>query len=195
MTAPATKVGRSGGSLEIQADYAEGNLNVFLRGENGGSGAMGASPDLRLRGAKGDKGLDAILVPRGDIYHCSRLPANGSRGAKGSRGYRGLDGLPGGSTGKLTLNIKYKDKMNLHIHKVPGLGGVGGMGGDGGEGGDGGDPGSSTLSTGEFVPIDCSRAMKGPQGEKGEVGPQGNTGPIGRADSICEINKEEKICY
>jgi hypothetical protein len=198
-TAGEGQNGRPGGLVEINVNKAVGLLTVELRGENGGRGLPGPKPDSRLKGPKGNKGIDAVMsgpppmVGVNDtpvnLGTCNSQPTNGGDGGKGSPGYQGGTGMRGGSSGKLVLRVKDSSEFDLKDSKFAGVGGLGGFGGEGGEGGDPGEAGNP--SSGAFT--NCTFARNGRPGLKGDNGPQGNTGPSGEIEKTCDLIKNS--CY
>lgn len=195
--------GRDGGSIEIQAERAIGNLTVEMRGENGGDGLDRKTTNIHLKGQKGDKGADAKIEQVGSYwdgtfqiatYRCVSQPQPGQNGHPGLDGEKGGHGYQGGSTGRLVLKIIDKSDFNINAVPDPGLYGRGGKGGRGGQGGDPGEPGSipamlpGTLSG-------CIPSRAGAPGENGKDGPPGDNGRSGVTESACHFDQANKIEY
>jgi hypothetical protein len=149
--------GRSGGSLNLEFDSAQGELAIFLRGENGGDGGAGEAFEAgKIHSQSCYSGTD--FNPDGDF------------------GRNGQDGGMGGSSGKLKLFIKQNHDFVPHVFKQPGLGGAGGRGGPGQKGGLRGIQSSSKFGT------KCEVIQ---QGKDGPDGMPGAHGPSGIYESFC----------
>lgn len=201
---PDNQVGNSGGTITLDVIKAVGQLNVELRGLNGGKQTMEPKKITK--------------VPAKDPKHngtCrnGRDAGNDSRceGKKGHRGYPGLAGYPGlsgGNTGSMNFTLAHVGEFKISVKYFPGTGSAGGKGGEGGEGGPGGDGNKITWREPPERDHPCgpqcksfalneSRTYKnGPKGDKGPDGDDGEKGISGKnEESIVNIDADlfEKI--
>lgn len=198
---PDNQTGKSGGEIYLIVGQATGQLNVELRGLNGGKQTM--EPNKITK------------VPAKDPAHNGNCgngsdPGNNPRcsGKKGHRGYPGLagyPGLPGGNSGWLNFNTDHQENFKLSIKIIPGKGSAGGKGGEGGEGGPGGT--GSRVSWSEHVDRDhpCGPMCKsiaidprrdypnGPQGDRGPNGDDGVKGTPGTNEESIVNFKEDNL--
>jgi hypothetical protein len=172
--------GRSGGNLEIVIGHATGQLQLLMRGEDGGRGIDGAAPTEALRGPKGANGANCSSA--GTLVCIGA--ENGQRGGVGQRGLVGGVGFKGGDSGTAALTVTTSSNFSLSISEVPGGGGRGGQGGTGGPGGFGGDPGGNPASP--LLPS-YPQTFIGPPGPEGPRGPEGPPGPGGIEQKICVV--------
>lgn len=159
--------GASGGQITLNANSAMGNLDIELRGLNGGK--------VTKVPAK-----IAQVPPRDPTTNGCNLinSAADCSGKQGPQGYRGTDGYQGsvgGNSGLIKLSIKNSNKFTFSIKYLPGQGSEGGVGGEGGQGGPGGLGGEVVFREHQMSP---SRT-RFPDGIQGIQGPQGTTGARG----------------
>lgn len=195
--------GKSGGSIEMKIVSGNGNLNIVMKGQDGGTGLQGAAPDATFKGGRGTDGAPAefIGVPpanRGATkFNCSVSPTNGGPGDQGKKGNRGDVGKNGGNTGTVSIENLASD-IQITTKRIVGLKGMGGEGGNGGEGGDPGlggdgaeldlekflnkinrglDP-ETTRNVRRFqiLGTPCAAASNGRQGNPGNPGNPGDPG-------------------
>jgi hypothetical protein len=162
--------GRSGGNLEIVIGHATGQLQLLMRGEDGGRGIEGAAPTEALTGAKGPEGVHGEFA----YPNLARSPSPGKPGAAGLTGFAGGTGFKGGDSGTATLTASAVSDFSLVINTLAGSAGRGGAGGAGGRGGPGGDPGAPQLPA-------------GPEGPQGPQGPEGAIGASGIKQKVCVV--------
>jgi hypothetical protein len=160
--------GKDGGNIVIKTKNAIGNINVFLRGQNGLNGSDGV-PFIE-RAPSGPNGADGVSdwvdSPRIGHIVCQKHPTSGGPGLPGSNGRPGDNGKKGGNSGVLLLEISEKaPQFNLKVYKEIGKAGIAGKGGAGQLGGLGGNPGNSATR--------CSTASSGENGKDGEKGIDG----------------------
>lgn len=172
--------GRSGGNLEIVVGHAMGQLQLLMRGEDGGRGIEGAAPTETLRGPKGAKGTNCSAA---GTLMCTGA-GNGQAGGVGQPGFIGGGGFKGGDSGTATLTVATATNFSLSMSEVPGSGGHGGPGGAGGPGGFGGDPGGNPISP--LLPS-YPQTFMGPPGPQGPQGPEGAPGAAGIKQKICVV--------
>jgi hypothetical protein len=200
--------GRSGGNLRLEIQHAIGELNVVMRGEDGGDGevpppigAVGKGKNSTNAGSPGvaERRITQLVMSQPSIAseQCLKNPGQGGTGGRGAKGLEGNSGLDGGATGRALIFVN-QDSPNFEIvySLEPGVGGKGSVGGQGGPGGDGGPTGGEDLK--EYVrdenlqsvqvydyfnkiPKICDRkpGKNGPRGDQGEPGDDGATGEIG----------------
>jgi hypothetical protein len=198
------KSGRSGGHIVIRTQIAEGQLDFFLNGENGGDGLTGAVPGPEKNGANGANGSDGLVdllqswiwgtEGGGSIWwipECKTHPTRGAMGASGHQGNQGMNGKPGGNTAELIFRVLDKQNFSFYIiEQNPGLGGQGGAGGAGGQPGTQGNDGivltseaykkSHWPTASPLTDAFCSTlAVVQTRPTVGPQGPPGNTGPTG----------------
>jgi hypothetical protein len=163
--------GLGGGTVEIQADGIDGQLDVSLPGQNGGRGGRGPGG---APGAPGRRGADAA----DGLLNCARGGENGTPGGIGGQGGTGMPGGSGGDGGVLVLkgNLARK-QQNINFSAPAGKAGPGGPGGMGGPGGSGGQGGSGSVHCGGGA-----AGVSGPAGTEGAPGAQGNVGHPGRRE-------------
>ena len=179
--------GRRGGNLEIFAEYAKGDLDVVMQGEQRRRGSDGPPPDESLRGAKGAQGARALWQYSGASFYtsiCIQRAKDGGAGGQGQQGYPGQDGFKGGDTGAALVKIGNGDNFKVRFEKKPGQGGAGGAGGNGGPGGYGGEPGIESEPSYNGPRVN-HYAVAGPMGPQGPQGPSGKSGPIGNTEKGC----------
>jgi hypothetical protein len=202
--ADINKPGRSGGLVVIRTQMAEGQLDFFLNGENGGDGLAGAAPGPEKNGSNGANGTDGLvdLIPvqkwglDGRVFfmeepECKTHPTRGAMGASGLQGNQGMNGKAGGNTAELIFRVLDKQNFSFYIiEQNPGLGGQGGAGGAGGQPGVQGESGIVLTSEAykksywpQVKPLTddfCSTlTVAQTKPSAGPQGPQGNTGPTG----------------
>lgn len=169
VVAKARTAGRHGGHLEIHIGKATGKLKIELRGEKGGEGAPGKSPDITLKGPPGNEGPSfSFLTGGGGLA--------GSPGGRGAPGFPGENGFSGGNSGSAYIKINDDKDFVLELSRLPGAGGSPGAGGQGGSGGDGGLGG---------LGINLMRHATGASGPQGPQGPSGAIGTIGLFERLC----------
>ncbi len=100
--------GRSGGNIFVTIDNAEGHLSFELRGENGGEGLKGPTPDESLKGPTG-----AFRSLGKNPFICLGLP--GESGGQGRKGFTGMQGQRGGDSGTLELIVKAGEKFTSPV--------------------------------------------------------------------------------
>lgn len=202
------KVRRENSKINIDADYAEGELVLMMIGPHGRNGKSGnelarergislATRDSALVGAKGSDGVGSISgrpCARGlegveigcdqPRPFCRVQPTSGGPGKKGARGLQGEAAEDGGDTGSAYFKIGDYRKFKVLIYTRPGKPGLPGVGGDGFLGGLGGQPGA--------VPEGCTAASagpNGPNGDKGLAGGEGREGRLGPFESSFPISE------
>ena len=158
--------GKNGGSIQIEAEKAIGELQLVLNGEKGGRvprrSKISKAERKRLKGQDGRDGRDAVYervcrtvhiplglssigipvfprsVPVRNCWdECDRSPKRGKNGKRGKRGIPGFDGKNGGDSGSFHLKaFELSDFHLVNIQKIPGEVSKGGKGSRGGYGGD-----------------------------------------------------------
>ena len=190
------EIRRENSKINIDADYAEGELVLMMIGPHGRNGKSGnvlakerglslSVRDAALAGAKGNDGVGLIsgrpcmrgmegmdIVCEQPRPFCSVQPTSGLPGKKGAQGLKGEPGEDGGDTGSVYFKVADHSKFKVLIYSRPGKPGAPGPGGDGLLGGAGGQPGAA--------PEGCVAASAGPNGPKGDKGPNGSDGREGR---------------
>lgn len=170
--------GRAGGHLLIDIKEGVGFIKIVMRGEAGGQGLPGASPDDSMRGKEG---THCSIGGEPDLKTLDEHLAAVITGGKGEKGRNGKPGARGGDSGTLELKISANSDFTFSIDRQPGVGGAGGVGGRGGEGGGEGNP-------------ECNRRafknqIEARQGEQGDVGRVGDSG----ANQIYCLNQQNII--
>lgn len=190
------EIRRENSKINIDADYAEGELVLMMIGPHGRNGKNGnvlaqerglslSVRDAALAGAKGNDGVGLIsgrpcmrgmegmdIVCEQPRPFCSVQPTSGLPGKKGAQGLKGEPGEDGGDTGSVYFKVADHSKFKVLIYSRPGKPGAPGPGGDGFLGGAGGQPGAA--------PEGCVAASAGPNGPNGDKGPNGSDGREGR---------------
>ena len=190
------EIRRENSKINIDADYAEGELVLMMIGPHGRNGKSGnvlakerglslSVRDAALAGAKGNDGVGLIsgrpcmrgmegmdIVCEQPRPFCSVQPTSGLPGKKGAQGLKGEPGEDGGDTGSVYFKVADHSKFKVLIYSRPGKPGAPGPGGDGFLGGAGGQPGAA--------PEGCVAASAGPNGPNGDKGPNGSDGREGR---------------
>lgn len=213
--------GKSGGTINFRIISAQGNLNILMKGQNGGNGLPALPPDAKLKGGKGTRGVHALFsrieisLDWGPVvtYSCKTAPGNGHQGGKGLQGYPGQEGKDGGNSGSALVE-NFSPNLNISVSSASGgkgFGSPGGAGGDPGEGGDGGDGAAQDLelflkeSGFKINPVletyansaratladKCPAAASGPVGEYGELGNHGNDATDGVELKSCVTNPNQ----
>lgn len=161
--------GRSGGSVLLDVDEAQGNLFIEMRGEGGGDGQQGKAPDAKLKGKDGSK----RMRPPVGRYGIGTVQI--TQPTAGLKGYKGKDGQDGGNTGTLEMHIRDYAKFKFFPTREPGQGGQGGQGGAGGEGG---------RASKNAKPV-----ATGPRGDNGASGVDGSS------QDICVFYVSNMSCF
>ena len=215
-------IGRDGGELIVDAQYANGDLHIELIGESGGDGIRPKALGEEGRGKTGHRGsegfatIDLFYGPMGGELEppderCVTASGKGGTGGKGKTGLVGNPGLSGGASGIALIYIDESDNFNVTYEFVPGSGGAGSEGGLGGPGGHGGKPGKEKVEEQAHedghplgpprtyyndIPEVCS-AKWGDEGPRGDTGLIGDGGPGGNVQKICiKKNKnDETTCF
>ena len=152
-TAADNTIGKSGGLVTIKAAFSAGEINVEMRGQNGGRitsrpAAINYYPPEYREGMLDGAPESGYFLPSTDpncSNHCTRsnyiqtsVPTSGQQGLRGVTGSLGFSGMKGGSSGKFNL-ISTRSKLNfLNVNVIAGKGSTGGEGGEGGPGTNGG---------------------------------------------------------
>jgi hypothetical protein len=118
--------------IRVTALYAEGNLQITSRGQDGSCGAPGVM-SLALYAAAatpGDPGelgeqRSPIAGLPGNLY-CRRSPSPGTPGQRGLDGQRGGNGGDAGGSGLVELTINYPLSFTYQLNQLPGEPGLGG---------------------------------------------------------------------
>jgi hypothetical protein len=214
--------GRSGNEISIDIEYANGDLLIILRGENGGDGLRPNPLGEAGRGKAGAKGaIEGItyiykyLGVQGSSYEeqteCIQYASKGEVGEKGQTGLTGNSGLSGGNSGVAIIFVKQSSNFKINYQFINGIGGEGSIGGDGGLGGLGGEPGREKVIEIEIdeetgggpsytsfnqIPEYCTSEF-GSEGPLGEIGQNGQKGNVGNTERICfKKNENEKLeCF
>ncbi len=191
-TAEFGKNGRAGGHLLIDIQGGVGILKIVMRGETGGQGLIGASPEDSMKGSRGNVcESNAVIIdwhgpdPHQDWGATLRTLLGSTFPGSGAKGRAGGEGARGGDSGTLELKIRSNSDFTFAVERSPGGGGSGGLGGAGGEIGDYG------------LNKDCRELLKyfhleDKLGKKGEQGETGKTGPSGLVQPYC-INRQDMI--
>ena len=205
-TAKEKEIGRSGGHVLIKTKTVKGNLQLTLRGENGGYVSrrpISRNERDKLAGRNGKNGYDAIydtwcrdfyipfglgvlgkiVLDRDCWQECRVNPTRGGNGEDGRQGYPGYDGKKGGNSGSFYLQAFNLSDFHLtNVKKTVGLGSKGGRGSAGGYGGERGKNGRDREGL-------CSSHLPRPKrGRKGYRGKQGRDGENGREGAVCLEN-------
>ena len=199
--------GKTGGSIQIEAEKAIGELQLVLSGEKGGRvprNKISKSERKRLKGRDGRNGRDAVYERVCRTVHiplnltggiglfrnsfpirrcwerCDSSPRKGKNGKRGKRGIPGFEGKNGGDSGSFHLKaFELSDFHLVNIQKIPGLGSKGGKGSRGGYGGDRGKNGRDRKGL-------CNRRLSRPEsGDKGRRGKRGKNGRDGNERTVC----------
>ena len=178
--------GQSGGTVQIKALRAFGNLKIEMRGQNGGDGLAAKPADLALKGAPGAAGEPGEINNERTLDEwgqyrvgCKKVPGRGLQGHKGFQGYPGGHGQKGGDTGSATLDFSDSKDFAVLILPIVGQGGQGAIGGNGGGGGDGGPAGPMPP-----IPLNNIYACSPLAGAMGDSGDRGNSGEPGASGEI-----------
>lgn len=179
-------IGLSGGSIHIKAQRSFGQLNIELRGKNGGPRTT--SPEDKIGRLPADPKLNGKCRHRDGRPNRNATACFGKKGHRGVKGEKGYEGFPGGDSGKLKFEVKEQTELKLNVIFEPGKGSPGGKGGKGGFGSPGGI--GKTVSWTTYA--GCSREgpcnaidhyytyPNGAEGDRGEDGDQGETGSDGK---------------
>lgn len=191
--APDNKDGLPGGHIQLNAKRLVGELDINLRGQNGG--AQTYIPPAVTEEIPRDNSLNG----RCDSVNESPQRCSGKPGHQGLRGRPGRQGNNGGNSGSFTLVTDSFLGFSLNVHYIPGHGGVGGQGGSGGPGQPGGfgatvyfenpdRPGTENRSDGGPHHLEKGQRTypAGAQGAQGETGDMGDPGENGVND-VSEI--------
>lgn len=131
--ATAERPGITPGEILLEADEGYGELEVELRGQNGGDAITSRAPVTAVPARTADlNGACRGYHSRGD-QRCF-----GKKGHRGYPGENGVDGAPGGDSGALKFTAADARHLRLKLRKIPGVGGRGLPGSVGGAGGPGG---------------------------------------------------------
>lgn len=174
--------GRSGGKIVFKAKRMSGQLEVILRGEDGGHGAPGAVME-RAR-----EGRHSLI----ELRKCEAPPA-GFTGENGKTGNSGFGGGNGGDSGSVLIDIVDARELKLGTHLINGLGGRGGAGGPGQQGGLGGTRKIVFAGVGMCHHSFESNWSRGPEGSTGANGSAGASGKDG-ASGTCLDRKTKSVC-
>jgi hypothetical protein len=186
--APPQTPGRDGGHLELIVRRASGHLTLAMRGEQGGKGAPGATPDATMIGSQGAPGVGPTWVFTVNGPLLMQNSTNGAQGNVGCQGHPGEIGMPGGNSGTALIQISESDDFNVEYKSSVGQGGLGGDGGAGGGGGPGGPGGVDNI--GGTIP-----GQPGPRGPQGPAGASGSVGREGLLEKIChQLGSENQVC-
>lgn len=205
------QAGRHGGTLTVKTDLLVGDLEINLRGTNGGRGMEGNPVTERPEaGPRGTNSADHMTCrdrffsrkvklfrrnpedpfPRETCrWECAFNATAGGAGKKGFPANNGLPGMPGGNSG--TLQFIAMDVLNhsLKTSSTAGRGGDGGPPSAPGKGSDAGGPGEIKHSSCTFVP------PLSPAGPDGDPAPPGSPGSDGEKQVSCvQIGNNEKQC-
>ena len=184
--------GKSGGNILIEADSVQGELQLFLNGENGGYVSRGRSvARSKLRGQRGRNGRDAVyqkhcrpvyflslmVVDRRCRYRCVSAPTQGQNGEDGQQGLPGFDGKNGGNSGSFRLKaFQLSEFLLTDVQNIPGAGSKGGNGSPGGYGGKRGRNGRDYKDLCNYSLPRTKKGKSGPRGTRGKDGKSGEKG-------------------
>lgn len=140
------KNGVDGGQVSLIIKNGTGQLNLVMKGQNGGNGSPAKDPDVSLNGARGARAEVAQFAATGDMgpygmsqgYRCIKNPGESNYGINGLRGYPGKIGKSGGNSGSIAI-FSSNPNLDITFNSFPGSGGKLSQGGVGGEGGEPGD--------------------------------------------------------
>ena len=186
---------KNGGNILIEAEVAQGELQLILNGEHGRRVSRNRSVSRsKLRGQRGKNGQDAVYrkycrdvrflgvmtVDRKCRYRCVASPTGGQDGEDGQRGLPGFDGKDGGNAGSFHLRaFQLSDFRLTDVQNKPGVGSKGGKGSFGGYGGPRGRNGRDYKDL-------CSYYLpKTKKGKNGKEGPRGKNGKKGEKGTVC----------
>ena len=186
---------KNGGNILIEAEVAQGELQLILNGEHGRRVSRNRSVSRKkLKGQKGKNGQDAVYrkycrdvrflgvmtVDRKCWYRCVASPTGGQDGEDGQRGLPGFDGKDGGNSGSFHLRaFQLSDFRLTDVQNTPGKGSKGGKGSFGGYGGPKGRNGRDYKDL-------CSYYLpKTKKGKNGKEGPRGKNGENGEKGTVC----------
>lgn len=181
-------IGLSGGSIHIKAQRSFGQLNIELRGKNGGPRTT--SPKDKTERLAADPNLNGKCRHRSDGGSPNRniQACFGKKGHRGVKGEKGYEGFPGGDTGKLIFEVKEQTDLKLNVLFEPGKGSPGSKGGKGGFGSPGGIGQTVSWTTyggcGREGPCNTTDHYytypHGAEGDRGEDGDRGDSGEDGK---------------
>lgn len=203
--APTNTNGKTGGKLTIKIQSATGDLNIYMRGQNGGDGTQGESyPNRAVDGATAGTGsrvcecigkecfiVASNLITERVVCSCESKGENGGNGVNGVKGRKGHAAGNGGGAGELNISIQDGREFDLQTYSYKGLAGTPGDGGDGQDGGVGGQKPNNDIQTRECGGNAGANGSKGPKGDRGELGSDGNLGLM--CVYIASENKND--CY
>ena len=186
---------KNGGNILIEAEVAQGKLQLILNGEHGRRVSRNRSVSRKkLKGQRGKNGQDAVYrkycrdvkflalwtVDRRCRYRCVAPPTGGQDGEDGKRGLPGFDGKDGGNSGSFHLKaFDISDFRLTDVQNTPGKGSKGGKGSFGGYGGPRGRNGRDYKDL-------CSYYLpKTKKGKSGKEGPRGKNGKNGEKGTVC----------
>lgn len=181
-------IGHNGGDLKIKTKTARGQINIVLRGMDGGR--QTSIPPEKTSRLPRDPSLDGKCSKSsksGPDYSNTRC--YGKKGHTGEKGKIGEPGFPGGDSGTLNLVIENSNDFEINLTYLPGQGSSGGKGGKGGFGSPGGNGSTVRWTTyggcgreGPCNAIDHQYTF--PNGAKGDRGPDGDRGDEGAPGKI-----------
>ena len=188
--------GKNGGNILIEAEIAQGELQLILNGEGGGRVSRGRSVSRsKLRGQRGKDGQDAVYrkycrdvkflalwnVDRRCRYRCMAPPTGGQDGEDGKRGLPGSDGKDGGNAG--SFHLRAFQLSDFHLTDVQNKSRVGSKGGNGSPGGYGGQRGRNGRDYKDICSY--SRLPRTKNGKPGKRGSRGKHGKRGEKGTVC----------
>jgi hypothetical protein len=179
--------GVNGPTLEIWVKQINGDVEIDLKGQQGGDGGQGGNGQFGGKGQNGALAVSAIDsnwlgVP---TSVCKEGPGLGGTGGRGGNAGCGGDGGDGGNGGNLKVFfVAGADLTKLHRNLQKGVGGSPGHPGTEGKGGPAGTPGVNitpclpALSSQDGPGGDPCR--QGDAGEKGGISQSGKDGKDGQ---------------
>ena len=203
--AKKAKNGKSGGNILIEAEIAQGELQLILNGENGGRVSRRSVSRSKLKGQRGKNGQDAIYkkycrsvyflglwtVDKRCRYRCVAAPTRGQNGEDGQQGLPGFDRKDGGNAG--SFHLKAFQMSDFHLTSIQNNPGEGSKGGQGSSGGYGGQRGRNGRDNKKLCSYSLPRTKTG---EAGKKGPRGKNGKNGEKGTIClEKLSQSEVSY
>ena len=186
---------KNGGNILIEAEFAQGKLQLILNGEHGRRVSRKSVSRKKLKGQRGKNGQDAVYrkycrnirflglltVDRRCRYRCMASPTGGQDGEDGQRGLPGFDGKDGGNAGSFHLEaFQMSDFRLTDVQNTPGKGSKGGKGSSGGYGGQRGRNGRDYKDLCSYSSFSRTKT-----GKSGKRGPRGKNGKRGEKGTVC----------
>ena len=186
---------KNGGNILIEAEVAQGELQLILNGEHGRRVSRKSVSRKKLKGQRGKNGQDAVYrkycrdirflglltVDRRCRYRCVAPPTGGQDGEDGQKGLPGFDGKDGGNAGSFHLKaFQMSDFRLTDVQNTPGKGSKGGKGSSGGYGGQRGRNGRDYKDLCSYSSFSRTKT-----GKSGKRGPRGKNGKRGEKGTVC----------